>query len=47
MVSEMDIIRQKFDNIKNGIKSYMKKMTYKRGVGGNELHTNIILSGIG
>ena len=42
----MEIIRQKFDNIQKGIKSDMKKMLDKRGVGGNEFHTNSILSSI-
>ena len=42
----MEIPRQKCDDIQKGIKSDMKKMLKERGVGGNEFHTNSILSDI-
>ena len=46
MISEMEILRQKIDDIQKGINSEMNEMLNKRGVGGNEFHTNAILSAI-
>ena len=42
----MEIIRQKFDNIQKGIKSDMKKILDKRGVGDNDFQTDAIISDI-
>ena len=46
LIPEKEIIRQKFDDIKKGIKRDMNKMLVKRSVDGNEFYTNIILSTI-
>ena len=45
-MSEMEILRRKFDDIQTAIKSGMNKIIYKRGVGVNEFHTNSILGDI-
>ena len=46
LVSEMEILRQHFDNILKVIKSNMNKILEKRGVGGNQFCTNAILGDI-
>ena len=45
-MSEMEILRQNFDNLQEGIQSYMNKMLNRRGADDNEFHTNSILGDI-
>ena len=46
-MSELEFLRNFFDNLQKGINSYKKKILNKRSVGGNECHINAILSTIG
>ena len=46
LMSEMEILMQKTYDLQKGIKSDMQKMFDERGVGGNEFHTNDIISAI-
>ena len=46
LMSEMEILRRKIDDHQKGINSDTDKIIDERGVGGNEFHTNSILSAI-
>ena len=46
LMSQMELLRRKIDDIQKGINSDMNKMIDKRGVVVNEFRNNVILSAI-